>query len=188
MSLDRDEFLKTILRGYTGSYDIELVEEKEESFPLAARAALHMQEAGYFLTRKAQTWAANSDEYVFFYSLPHADLACVRDAIQQAYEEGMSKIDIKANPDHMCTRIVAVFICDEADADAVEHVRKCRLYKSFQMSLKGWMEFHAIIVDLGKGSVEYNRYGRETAKFCNNVLHPKTRKQNKKSLWGIFKR
>ena len=85
----------------------------------------------------------------------------------------------------MVTRLVAVFLCDNAQEAALERVKKCRLYKSFQFSLKGWMEFHSVAVDLGKESVTANGYGRETAKFLKNLLHPPKERSNR--FLRIFK-
>ena len=94
----------------------------------------------------------------------------------------MAKIDLEGKDAHMCTRLVAVFLCDSADQAAVEEIEKCRIYKSFQFSLKGWMEFHTAAIDFGKESVVSNRYGRETAKFLKSVLHPPKRRRKANPL------
>lgn len=186
MARDRQEFFEQVLEGYAGNYDIEKTEPTEDGLPLAAKAVLHVSESGFVLTRKAQMWSADSDEYVYFFTMPvFTDEICER-AIRYAYDDGMGKIDLKAKRNHMCTRITAVFLCDEAEDEAMKRVAKCRLYKSFQFSLKGWMEFHAAAVDLGKESVAGNRYGRQTAEFLKTVLNPQPRKKGNHML-GILK-
>jgi hypothetical protein len=65
-----------------------------------------------------------------------------------------------------------VILCDTADEDAVETVKRYRHRKSFQFSLQGWMEVHTALVELGKDSVVSNPDGRQTAKFLKSVLHP----------------
>ena len=187
MKRDRQEFLKAVLDGYAGHYDITKTESATDGLPLAAKAVLHVTESGFVLTRKAQMWSADSDEYVYFFSAPILTDTLCEKAIQYAYDDGMSKIDLKEKRNHMCTRITMIFLADETEEAAMQRIRGCRLYKSFQFSLKGWMEFHAAAVDLGKHSVAGNRYGRVTAEFLKNVLDPKPGKKNKNVL-SILKR
>lgn len=185
MSMTKEDFLTQALKGYEGSYDIERCEGQGD-LPLAARAAFHVSESGFVLIRKAEMWSANSDEYVFFFTASQLTDAIAEKGIQFAYEDGLSRIDLKNNRNHMCTRVVVVFICDEAEDSAVSRIKACRLYKSFQFSLKGWMEVHTAVVDLGKNSAESNRYGRETANYLNSILNPQKRKKNHRK-WNIFK-
>ena len=185
MAKDRAEFLEKVLAGYAGNYDIEEFQPKEGELPLVATGVLHVAESGFVLTRKAEMWSANSAEYAYFFSVPSLTDSLTEQLIQYAYDEGMSHIDPKGTKNHMCSRITAIFLCDEAEDAAVERVRKCRLYKSFQFSLKGWMEFHAVAVDCGKESVTGNRYGHQTAEFMRQVLNPKPRKKGARA-WGIL--
>ena len=180
--MTRDELLEKLMKSYAGSY-IERFETPGTD-GLVAKAHFHVTEESYMISQKAKMWSVESDEYVWFFSVPHLTDALCEQAIRQAYDEGMAKIDPNGK-NHMVTRLCAIFLHDGADEAAEERVRKCRLYKSFQFSLKGWMEFHAVAVDLGKESVVNNGYGRETAKFLKNLLHPVKRRGNR--LWNIFK-
>lgn len=184
MSFTREEFLERLLTGYSNSYDIERVEN--EQVPLCATAHFHVSETQYVLSKKAKMWTADSDEYVYFFSVPElTDETCAR-CIQYAYDDGMSKIDLTLKQPHMCTRLVALFLCDSAEEAALTRLKKCRIYKSFQFSLKGWMEFHTAAAELGKESVVSNNYGRDTANFLKNVLNPPKRKKDK-NPWSIIK-
>ena len=185
MAREIKEFLNQVLAGYAGNYDIEEKEIREGELPLAATAVLHVSESGFVLSRKAEMWSANSDEYVYFFTVPTLTDSLTEEAIRYAYDDGMSHIDLVGKKNHMCTRITAVFLCEGAEEAALERVRKCRLYKSFQFSLKGWMEFHAVAVDLGKESVTGNHYGRQTAEFMRDVLKPKKQKKSARAL-GIL--
>lgn len=182
MEISRDAFLKRLYRAYSSSYDITELAPSE--LPLTALAHCHIDEDQYLLTKSAVMTHYNNDEYVYFFSLPQLTEELYQKCADYAYSDGMARID----PDnsHMCTRIVALFLCDCADAQAVQRLKKCRIYKSFQFSLKGWMEFHTAAVELEKGSVVSNQYGRETAKFLKNALHPTPGKQGGK-FWSIVK-
>lgn len=173
METTRTAFIDKVLEGYSSSYNIDRTQH--ESLPLVATAAFHVREAQYALFKSAEMSATHSDEYVYFFSADHLTRNMVEQCIQFAYDDGMPKIDLESKDAHMCTRLVAVFFADSADDAALEEVRKCHIYKSFQFSLKGWMEFHTAAIDFGKESVVSNRYGRETAKYLKSVLHPKKR-------------
>ena len=170
MPVTREEFLKRLLNGYSRSYDIEFVQHNE--LPLVATAQFHVSESQYILSKKATMWTVDSDEYVYFFSVPELTEDIYSRCIQYACDNGMAKIDLTTKQPHMCTRLVALFLCDSADAAALIRLKKCRIYKSFQFSFKGWMEFHTAAADLGKESVVSNNYGRDTAKFMKNALNP----------------
>lgn len=181
MTDTRDTFLDKLLDAYSTSYDITPAQHPQ--LPLAATAHCHVTETQYALFKSAVMNRANNDEYVYFFSLPHLTDALCQQCIDYAYTDGMDKINPADH--HMCTRLVALFLCDSADDAAVKRLKKCRIYKSFQFSLQGWMEFHTAAVDFGKESVVSNQYGRDTAKFLKNALHPEKKKGKKP--WSIFK-
>ena len=180
--MDRQELLEKVLAGYEDNYDITRRDPEAGTVPLAAEAVLHVSESGFVLVRKAQMWQADSDEYTYIFSVPELTDEIAGRSIQYAYDDGMSKIDLKSKKHHMCTRITALFLADSVTDDASRTVRKCNLYKSFQFSLKGWMEFHAAAADLGKGECTSNRYGKPTAEFVRAVLNPQQRKKGRGPL------
>lgn len=187
--MNRAEFFEKLMESYTANYDIERLDPDQQpvpELPLVAKASMHVSESGFILTRKAQMWSTNSDEHVFFYSADTMTDELCEKGIMYAYDEGMKLIDVDNTPNHMCTCLVAIFICNNADEDAISRIRKCRLYKSFQMSLKGWMEFHAVCVNLDDAQAISNRYGKDTAKFINELLHPKNKK--KRSTLSIIRK
>lgn len=185
MKQARETLIDKVLEGYSGSYDIKRAQHN--SLPLVATAQFHVREAQYALFKSAEMSASHSDEYVYFYSVPHLTKELVETCIQYAYDDGMPRIDLDGKDTHMCTRLVAVFFADSADDAALEEVKKCHIYKSFQFSLKGWMEFHTAAIDFGKESVVSNRYGRETAKYLKSVLHPQKRRK-KSNFLSIVKK
>ena len=177
MPMDRDALLTSLLNAYTAYYDVERVEGQE---PLVATAFFHVHGVKYVLSKKAQIWAADNNEFVYFFSCPHLSTELYEQCLQQAYSLG--SVLVKPDQNHMSSYIVALFLCDSCDPEAEKHLKKCRMRKSFQFSLKGWMEVHTAVINLGMDSVTSNSDGRKTAEYLKNVLHPKKRKR------GLFRK
>ena len=113
-------------------------------------------------------WSADADEYVYVFRVAHLTEEIADASIKYAYDMGMPLIDldhVSIKHQHMRTHLVALFICDTADMAAIKKIKKCKIYKSFQFSLKGWMEMHTDLLTLSDSKVYCNRYGTETAKF-----------------------
>lgn len=173
MELTREKLLTRVLQAYAPYYDIERRDEGDA--PLSAIATFHEHGTGYVLFKTAEMWSADRHEYVYIFSVPHLTKELYERCLARARGLGEPRIDpVKG---HMSSFIVAEFLCDSADADAVRALKKCRIRKSFQFSLKGWMEVHTAVVELGKDSVAANPAGRNTAKFLKSVLHPRVRRK-----------
>lgn len=171
--IDYKKYLEQILNGYRSSYDIEVCEGAEEG--LVATGVLHVKQVQKFILKEFQMYSASDDEYVYFYYIPKLTEEIAQKYIQDSYDDGFPKIDLEHTTfrqQHMCTRLVPLILCDEADDAALKVIRKCRIRKSFQFSLKGWMEVHTLAVMMNDGSVVSNPAARETAKFLKkHVKH-----------------
>ena len=165
LMIDYDLIFNQILDGYRSNYNVELLTGKGE---LVATAYMHMSHGQHALSRKFEMWSADEDEYVYFYRTSHLTSDLAKRFIDEAYADGFPKIKldhVTFNHQHMCTRLVLIVFCDTAEADALKMIKKCRLYKSFQFSLKGWMEMHTAALSLADGTITNNRHARETAKY-----------------------
>lgn len=169
MELTLSALQERVLAAYRPYYDIERMDESDA--PLVAAAAFHEHEVSYMIVKKAEMWSADRHEYAYFFTVPHLTLELYEQCLDRARELGEPLVKPDAN--HMSTFLVAVFLCESADDDAVQALKKCRIRKSFQFSLKGWMEVQTALVELGKDSVIANSAGYHTAKFLKNVLFPK---------------
>ena len=166
--MERRDLLEKAIQGYAPYYDIERVEDDPGS--LVATAAYHEHGSGYLLSKKAVLYTADKHEYVWFFSLPRLTQELYQRCLDRVLAEGMPKIDPK--PGHMSTNLVAVFLCDEAEEGALAAAAKCRIRKSFQFSLRGWMEVQTVIAELGRSAVTGNTFARDTANFLKSLLHP----------------
>lgn len=166
----REQIIDTLLEGYRTNYNIATVEGQEDG--IVATAEYHVSESGYVLIRSAETWTANSNEYVYFISVPHLTSDLASDYVEFAYRDALEKLDIDHAKHHMCTRAVTVFVCDEIAPEAEAIIRKCNRRKSFMFSLKGWLEVHTIGIVLGQKGlyVISNRYAKDTAEYINELF------------------
>ena len=163
--IEYEPFLNQILDGYRSSYNVAAGKPGDE---LVATADLHMTQGQHIIFKEFTMWSADDDEYVYIYRIPHLTDEAVEAAISRTYDDGFPRIrldHVTFRHQHMCTRLSALFLYEDAEEAALDRIKKCRIYKSFQFSLKGWMEMHTAGVSLTDGSVVSNRYGRETAKF-----------------------
>lgn len=177
--MDRAELLDKVLAYYAGSYDIVRTGSDNG---LAATAVFHEHGVGFMLIRKAEMWSADRHEYAWFYTAPHLTLADCEKWSKEALDAGLQLVDPKEG--HMSTAISAIFICDSADAEAVEKLKKTKFRKDFQFGLKGWTALHTAVVELGADRVTSNGEGRNERIFLSSVLHPKKKRH---ILRDVFK-
>ncbi|WP_300774899.1 hypothetical protein [uncultured Desulfovibrio sp.] len=111
---------------------------------LCASAAFHQRGEGYFLSKRATLWAAESHEHLFIYRMARLTPPQWSDIRQDALERGMERI--RPHDEHMVSYVSALVLCDELDAEAAEAVRRTRYSKSFWWGLRGWMRLRALVL------------------------------------------
>lgn len=166
MRYNRQEAVEVLLKSFQAYYDITRFDE--EQTPLAARCEFFEHSEKYVMSRRAQLWEANSEEFLYLFEVPHLTLEEYQRCEKLAYEDGTSRMNI--GPGHMYTYITAIFICDSWDEDARRALKKSRYYKSFHFALHGWMEYHAAAVCAADGQLVTNRAGHCVVKTLKKVL------------------
>lgn len=172
MQYTREKAIARLLKSYQTYYNINMFED--EQTPITARCDFFEHSEKFILSRKAELWSADSEEFLYILDIPHLTLELYEKWKDYVYEDGMSRIHV--GPGHMYSFITPVFICDSCDEDARKALKKCRIYKSFHFSLHGWMDFHTAVVDLSKNRIDTNRSGHNVAKILKKVLYSQTRK------------
>lgn len=172
MQYTREKAIARLLKSYQAYYNINMFED--EQTPITARCDFFEHSEKFILSKKAELWSADSEEFLYILDIPHLTLELYEKWRDYVYKDGMSRIHV--GPGHMYSFITPVFICDTCDEDARKALKKCRIYKSFHFSLHGWMDFHTAVVDLGKSRVDTNRSGHNVAKILKKVLYSQTRK------------
>ena len=171
MEYTRGAAIERLLKSYRTYYDIHM---QEDETPIAARCDFFEHSEKYVLSKKAELWSADNEEFLYIVDIPHLTLELYekwRDYIQ---EDGMQRV--KPGPGHMASYITPVFICDTCDEDARKALKKCRIYKSFHFSLHGWMDHHTAVVQVSTGQIDANGGGRHTAKIYKKFYMQRKRK------------
>ncbi len=166
MQYTRESAINRLLKGYETYYNVTRF--NEERTPITARCDFFEHSQKYVVSKKAELWSADGEEFLYLLDIPHLTLALFEEWRDYVYEDGMKLLHI--GPGHMYSFITPVFVCDHCDEDARAAVKKCRIYKSFHFSLHGWMDYHVAVADLSQNRIYANRSGHQTAKILKKVL------------------
>lgn len=169
MTDTREAVIARLLKSYQSYYNIILLEDEQS--PIKARCEFFEHSEKYVISKRAELWSADSEEFLYILDIPRLTLELYEKWRDYVYDDGMGRIHV--GPGHMYSFITPVFICDSCDEDARKALRKCRIYKSFRFSLHGWMDYHAAVVDLGKKQIDSNRSGHTVAKSLKKILYSK---------------
>lgn len=170
--MTREEILDRLLKSYRTYYNITM--SGPEQAPLAARCDYFEHNEKYVVSRKANLWSTDGEEFLYLFNVPHLTREIYEKCKNQAYKDGMGRLNI--GPGHMCSFITALIVCDSCDEDAAAALKKSRIHKSFHFSLRGWMDYRVSLVCADNDRIEANPAGRSTAKFLKKVLYSKTKK------------
>ena len=168
MQYTRESAIERLLKNYEPFYDIHMMINGDRS-PITARCDFFEHSGQYVISKKAELWSAENEEFLYLVNIPHLTLETFEELKSEIHADGMKRIHV--GPGHMASYITAVFVCDTCDEDARKALKKCRIYKSFHFSLHGWMDHHTALVELSTGQIDANRGGRHTAKFMKKVLY-----------------
>ncbi len=163
----RAEVIERLKLSYQTYYNVNVFED--EQTPVAARCDFFEHSEKYFLSRKAELWSADCEEFLYIIDIPHLTKELYVKWRDYAQEDGMGRLNIA--PGHMYSYITPVFICDTCDADARKALKKCHIFKSFHFSLYGWMDLHNAVVEMSTRRIDANTAGHQTAKILKSVLN-----------------
>ena len=177
MDYTLDKIVERLLESYKAYYDIYLNEENWDS-AIVARCEYYEHSEKFVMSKKAELWSENSEEFLYLIKLQRFTLADFELYKNLIYKDGMERAHI--GPGHMYTYITPVFVCEEADEDAITALKKCRIYKSFRFSFHGWMDFHTAVIEINKNKISSNASGRCVERVLKRVLFPKEKALKKK--------
>ncbi len=168
MSYTREEALERLLKSYESYFNIYRLTPQQEGVPIAARCEYFQHSEKYVVSRRAELWSSDCEEFVYFFNLPKLDEEHLAQCREYAYSDGMSRLNIK--PGHMYSYITSIFIVDDCEPSARKKLKATRIYKSFHFSLHGWMDYHTAVVELNNSKITSNGTGRSTAKILKKIL------------------
>ena len=91
-AVSRAQVLTRMLKGYQAYFDIEQYEDGKNGLPLAAHCRFYVHSEKYVLVKKAKLWDADSNEYVYIFSVPELTKELYETCKNYAYEDGMKLI------------------------------------------------------------------------------------------------
>ncbi len=161
------DFLSTLLNSYEYYYSIT-EGDADSGLPLAFRAEFHARDEGYVLIKKAKIWAAESNEYVYVFSVPELDLKTAESCMDYALADGLPRIE--PHPEHKDSYIIAIFLADVIQAEAARAIRRRKYHKDYKFGMLGWSSMKTAAVELEKEMVLTNKMGRNLKKFFKKLL------------------
>lgn len=172
MEYTREAVIDRLLRSYSSCYNIHLIED--DQVPITARCDFFEHSGKYVISKKAELWSADNEEFLYLVNIPHLTMELYQKWRDYIHEDGMNRIHV--GPGHMASYITPVFICDTCEEEARKALKKCRIYKNFHFSLHGWTDHHTALIELSTGQIDANAGGRQTAKILKKVLYSKKSK------------
>lgn len=173
MQYTRETAISKLLDSYRAYFNIFTFEEEQK--PLTAICEFFEHSEKYVLSRKAQLWEAECEEFIYLFDVEHLTYEIFEKWKNYAKEDGMKRAHI--GPGHMYTYITPIFICDSCDEEARKAIKKCRIYKSFRFSLHGWMDFHTAVFEVKNNKIDTNRSGKCVKGILKNVLFQEKRRR-----------
>ena len=149
--------------------------KKPDGLPLRALCEYYEKDQSFVVSKKAELWSAQSEEFIFLFQLERLTLELFEKCRDYAHEKGMEMAHI--GPGHMYTYITPMFVCEECDEDARKALKKCRIFKSFRFSFHGWMDLHAAVLEVNHNQISSNAGGRSVERVLKNVLFNSTKKR-----------
>lgn len=167
--MERERYVKLLQGAYRRYYNIVPASDLEQSCEgLLCRCDFDVRNAQYILTKKNELWSAESHEYCYMFSVPVLTADIYRKMEQYVYTEGMKLVH--PGKGHMCTTLTMIVVCDQSEADAEKHLKRCRIHKNFRFSLDGWMDFHTGLMNLQTGKAMTNFSGHDNARVLRQIL------------------
>lgn len=167
MELSSDEFFERLLLSYSDYFDI-VRDTSYQNLPVAAEAAFHSRSEKYVLVKKAQLWAAEAHEYVFFVRVDHLDADTFRTYNTLLLEEGLSRVEPKK--DHMYTYVTVLFLAESVAPEVPKLIARTRCHRDYRMSLYGWMDYRVAARDCASKKIFTNWAGRPLKKTFRSVM------------------
>lgn len=165
MSQLREALVQRLIDSYQAYFDVETFQGEQS---LKARCAYHSRAAQYVLVKKAELWAAENHEYLYLHALPVLSRGELERIIEAVLDDGMPRI--RPHKEHMYTYLTAMIVCDRADPDALELLKKTKKRREFKLSLHGWMELRIAAVDISTGEISTNRCARDLKKSLRPIV------------------
>ena len=163
---DRSVILERLFVSYSAWYDVS-PGDMGSGLPLQAMCLHHTRSEKYVLSKKAKLWAVELNDFLYLFSMPTLEKDQVEACVLFSIEDALPRV--KPHKEHMYSFITAVFVADEADDDALKHVRKRKFFKSYKWGLCGSSPLKTAALDIRREKIVANNMGRDLCKQIKNI-------------------
>lgn len=129
-------------------------------------AKFSQRNAQYVLVKKAEVYAFENTEYIFYKDIESENQLLDVEKIVFNLKESIDSI-VNLNEEHMET-IVTVILAGKfkPDIEYIKKLEKAKFHKSYKLGLKGWSNLKLFYVDTENKEVHSNKMGKkEKEKF-----------------------
>ena len=172
--MEHSQAIEKILPAFQQYYTIK---EDNITPPFCAEAEFRSHNEQYFLVRSAHIADIDSNEFVYFASLPELDNSKLEELVSAAWQSGLEKV--RPHEGHRNSDITLIILADKISEETKIKIKKTKLYKSYKFSFHGWSHFKLTVADLststkdGAPEVFSNRHGKDYIKLIKkNIKNP----------------
>lgn len=167
VAIERDTFIEILKDAYSAYYTI--TDAEEGALPLSFRAVYSARDEQYFLSKSANIWSNEKNEYCYVFSAPGFDPALAEKCMDWAVRDMLPKV--KPHKQHQYTNAKVVLVADALDEATVRAVQKKRFSKSYgPLGLHGYTELIAAAVALDRSKAFANPAGNDLPKFFGKLF------------------
>lgn len=162
------DVLDNLMKQYEGYFNVEMPHTYGNRVLLAYAQYIQRMEK-YVLVRRAQLYATESNEHVFFVHAPHLNEATWE--AEKNFIIAAEKDYVVPHSEHMYSYMTLVLLCDTIDADVKKKIKRMSYTKNYKYSIHGYSTVRIAAMDLSDDSIVTNGQGRELVKVLENALH-----------------
>ena len=166
MIKDRSVILERLHDSFSAWYDVT-DGDLGSGLPLTALFIHHSRKEKYVLSKKAQLWAVEANEFLYLFYMEKLDKTQAEACISFSIEDALPRV--QPHKEHMYSFITTVFIADEAEQDAAKFIQRRRFTKSYKLGLHGSSPLKTALMDIGKEKIVTNNMGRDLRKQITNI-------------------
>ena len=162
-----DQILPAFQQYYT-------IKKEDVTPPFCAEAEFRSHNEQYFLVRSAHIADIDSNEFVYFSTLPELNNSKLDELVAAAWQAGLAKVH--PHEGHRNSDVTLIILADKISDESKIKIKKTKLYKSYKFSFHGWSHFKLAAADLSSSGkdrapeVFSNRQGKDFAKLIKKNL------------------
>ena len=92
MDYTREIAIERLLKSYRSSYNIH--PDEDDRNPITARCDFFEHSGQYVISKKAELWTADTEEFLYFLNIPHLTLELYQKWRDYVHEDGMNRLHI----------------------------------------------------------------------------------------------